>query len=92
MCDPWLVVIYELIDALYASHVSLVVAVLSIVITAIVTFACCVKKIRCSCHYGLIEHNKNIQSWLFYIRQYCNVVKLESSHDRVHLAVTLLTG
>lgn len=33
-----------------------------------------------------------MQSWLFQVRQYCDVVKLANEHDRVRLAVTLLTG
>ena len=30
--------------------------------------------------------------WLFKVKQYCNMVKLENSDDRVHLVVTFLTS
>ena len=43
MCDPWLVAIDLLAGVLDVSHASLVVAALSLVITAIVTLTCCIK-------------------------------------------------
>ena len=43
MCDPWLVVVNRIADALDVSHAIVVIVALSILITVMVTFTCRVK-------------------------------------------------